>query len=55
MQLTSDSSSPGTSCKLGPGSENTWKFEKYTDNQRSKCDELAKQVMDEYLFHNLQS
>ena len=48
MQLTSECASPGTSY-TGPGSEETWKFGRYPDNPKGKCDELAKQVTDVYL------
>ena len=40
---------PGYYMYSGPGSQETWNFEKYPDNPRGKWDELAQQVTDVYL------
>ena len=40
---------PGCFMYIVPGSEETWKFERYPDNLKGKLDELAKQVTDVYL------
>ena len=34
---------------VGPGSKETWKFVKYTDDPREEWEELARQVTDVYL------
>ena len=38
----------GGSDNTGPGSQETWNFEKYPDNPRGKWDVPAKQVTDVY-------
>ena len=37
---------------FGPGSQETWNFEKYTDNPKGKWDEFPSQVTDVYLVQN---
>ena len=45
---------PGYVVFFGPGREETWKLEKYTDNPKGKRDELAGQVT-EVFVQKLQS
>ena len=36
---------------IGPGSEETWKFDEYPENPKGKCDEFAIQVTSVYLVN----
>ena len=39
---------PGQLIHIGPGSEETWNFEKYADNPQGMCDESTTQVTKVY-------